>query len=41
VSESRPGLVDGVVADLLATDGFRADVGHLAIFGTCRECARA
>jgi Fur family ferric uptake transcriptional regulator len=38
VSETAPGLVDGVVAELLDTEGFRADVGHLAIFGTCREC---
>lgn len=38
VSETAPGLVDGVVAELLETEGFRADVGHLAIFGTCRGC---
>lgn len=41
VSESAPGLVDGVVTTLLETEGFRADVGHLAIFGTCRACTRA
>ena len=38
VTETAPALVDGVVADLLATEGFQADVGHLAIFGTCRAC---
>ena len=39
VTETAPGLVDGVVAELLEAEGFRADVGHLAIFGTCRNCA--
>ena len=38
VTETAPGLVDGVVAELLTTEGFHADVGHLAIFGTCRAC---
>lgn len=41
VSETAPGLVDGVVTELLKTEGFRADVGHLAIFGTCRACAES
>jgi Fur family ferric uptake transcriptional regulator len=41
VTETAPGLVDGVVAELMTSEGFRADVGHLAIFGTCRECAKA
>ena len=39
VSETSPRLVDGLVRDLAATEGFRADVGHLAIFGTCRSCS--
>ena len=39
VTETAPSLVDDVVRNLLDTEGFRADVGHLAIFGTCRECA--
>jgi Fur family ferric uptake transcriptional regulator len=39
VSETSPGLVDGVVRELRETVGFDADVGHLAIFGTCRGCA--
>jgi Fur family ferric uptake transcriptional regulator len=41
VSETSPDLVDGVVRTLAATEGFVADVGHLAIFGTCRSCAGA
>jgi Fur family ferric uptake transcriptional regulator len=41
VTETAPGLVDGVVAELMSSEGFRADVGHLAIFGTCRDCAQA
>lgn len=39
VTETAPSLVDDVVRNLLDTEGFRADVGHLAIFGTCRDCA--
>jgi Fur family ferric uptake transcriptional regulator len=39
VSEAAPGLVDGVVRELAETQGFAADVGHMAIFGTCRDCA--
>lgn len=39
VAETSPTLVDGVVRTLLDTEGFVADVGHLAIFGTCRSCA--
>jgi Fur family ferric uptake transcriptional regulator len=41
VSETAPGLVDGVVRELRETVGFHADVGHLAIFGTCRGCAES
>jgi Fur family transcriptional regulator, ferric uptake regulator len=33
-----PDLVQPVVA-ALADDGFTVDVGHLAIFGTCADCA--
>ncbi|KQV77700.1 Fur family transcriptional regulator [Nocardioides sp. Root122] len=33
-----PDLVAPVVA-ALAEDGFTMDVGHLAIFGTCADCA--
>ncbi|HEU0132134.1 MAG TPA: transcriptional repressor [Mycobacteriales bacterium] len=39
VTESPPGLVDDLVTTLRETEGFVADVGHLAIFGTCRDCA--
>lgn len=40
VTETAPGLVDGVVQELQASVGFHADVGHLAIFGRCRDCAQ-
>jgi Fur family ferric uptake transcriptional regulator len=39
VTEAAPGLVDGVVRELAETVGFTADVGHMAIFGICQECA--
>ncbi len=39
VTETAPELVAGVVEELARSDGFQADVGHLAIFGRCRECA--
>ncbi len=39
VTETAPRLVDGLVAALRENEGFQADVGHLAIFGTCRGCA--
>ena len=40
VTSYDPSLVAPVVA-ALADDGFTADVGHLAIFGVCRECAKS
>src|SRR6266446_5961389 len=39
VTETAPEVVADVVAALRDTEGFHADVGHLAIFGTCRDCA--
>ena len=39
VAETSPTLVEGVVRALAENEGFVADVGHLAIFGTCRSCA--
>ena len=38
VSSYDPSLVAPVVA-ALGEDGFTMDVGHLAIFGTCADCA--
>ena len=38
VTETSPERVAPLVTDLLEADGFAADVGHLAIFGTCRSC---
>jgi Fur family ferric uptake transcriptional regulator len=39
VTEAPPTLVEPLVSSLAETQGFTADVGHLAIFGTCRTCA--
>ncbi len=41
IGESPPDLVAGVVEELARSQGFQADVGHLAIFGQCRDCATA
>jgi Fur family ferric uptake transcriptional regulator len=39
VAEIAPDTVGDVVERLLTDEGFVADVGHLAIFGTCRDCS--
>jgi Fur family ferric uptake transcriptional regulator len=39
VAEIAPETVGDVVDRLLTDEGFVADVGHLAIFGTCRACS--
>ena len=39
VSETAPSVVAGVVEELARSEGFQADVGHLAIFGQCQACA--
>ncbi|MEP7055353.1 MAG: Fur family transcriptional regulator [Actinomycetota bacterium] len=38
ISEVVPEVVGNLVERLAAQEGFAADVGHLAIFGLCREC---
>ena len=38
VTETTPDRVEGLVRTLAETEGFVADVGHLAVFGTCRNC---
>ena len=38
VTETAPELVAPLVRDLEDAHGFRADVGHLAVFGMCRQC---
>ena len=38
VSEVAPELVAPVVERLQTDEGFVADVGHLTIFGSCKEC---
>lgn len=39
VEEAERVLVDGVVERLQAAKGFRVDIGHFALFGTCRACS--
>ncbi len=41
VQEAGVDVLGGVVERLEAERGFRVDVGHLAVFGRCRECASA
>jgi Fur family ferric uptake transcriptional regulator len=38
VTETTPDRVEGMVRTLAEAEGFVADVGHLAVFGTCRNC---
>lgn len=38
VEEAPSGVVGHVVDRLLEEHGFRLDVGHFALFGTCRDC---
>jgi Fur family ferric uptake transcriptional regulator len=40
VSELSPEAVAPLVDSLRREHGFAADVGHLTVFGLCRECAR-
>ena len=39
VTEVEPAVVAPLVDTLRDTQGFTADVGHLTVFGSCRECA--
>ncbi len=39
VEEASRDLVMGVVDGLEAAKGFRVDIGHFALFGTCRACS--
>ena len=41
VDEVPPSVVAPLVAELAATRGFAADVGHFAVFGRCRDCVAA
>jgi len=39
VEEAESHLVANAVAALRAERGFQVDIGHFALFGTCRSCA--
>ena len=41
VTELSHEVTDRLVADTYAETGFRADAGHLSVFGQCRDCASA
>jgi Fur family ferric uptake transcriptional regulator len=38
VEEASRDLVAGVVDGMAAVKGFHVDIGHFALFGTCRAC---
>jgi Fur family ferric uptake transcriptional regulator len=38
ISSADPALLDGAAERLAADLGFRVDVGHVALSGTCRAC---
>jgi Fur family ferric uptake transcriptional regulator len=39
VDEVSPSVLDGLVEGLRRDRGFSVDVGHVALFGICRQCA--
>jgi Fur family ferric uptake transcriptional regulator len=39
VDEVSPSVLDGLVEGLQSSRGFGVDVGHVALFGICRQCA--
>ena len=41
VEEVAPEVLDPLVADLAGSRGFLVDIGHVALFGLCRDCASA
>ena len=40
VLEAAPSEFDSLLADLVSTHGFEADLGHLTVFGRCADCGR-
>ena len=40
IDELPPSALDALADQILRTRGFTVDVGHVALFGTCRECAK-
>jgi Fur family ferric uptake transcriptional regulator len=41
VLEMSTDMLAGLVQDLASTRGFQLDLGHVALFGTCRACTDA
>jgi Fur family ferric uptake transcriptional regulator len=41
VFEADPALFDDMVARLEREHGFAADLGHLTVFGECRDCTHS
>jgi Fur family ferric uptake transcriptional regulator len=41
VSEAPTAMVAGLADQLIADRGFSADIGHIALFGVCGNCAAA
>jgi Fur family ferric uptake transcriptional regulator len=38
VIEVEPEVLAPLADDLLRQHGFRVDIGHMALFGTCEKC---
>lgn len=38
--EIRAGQAEGIVADLLAANGFEVDLSHVTVVGRCADCVR-
>lgn len=38
VSEMDPALAEPLIAALAKEQGFKVDIGHMALFGTCERC---
>jgi Fur family ferric uptake transcriptional regulator len=41
ITEVAPEVVAPMTGELAETYGFETDIGHLTVFGRCRECARS
>lgn len=41
ITQLEPGVIAGLVTQLDAEHGFEVDVGHLTVFGICKQCNAA
>jgi Fur family ferric uptake transcriptional regulator len=40
ITEVEPSVVEPLLSRLTSEHGFTADVGHLTVFGACKECSQ-